>query len=96
MSSHEQQNRSRVLAHEFWGSDEALSQLIRQEKAHRYAVAVLIPVIFEPQSSFSRRVPWSEFGQFSHKDHRSLFAAGAAGKVGTGQLPHKISGRFFL
>ena len=61
-----------------------LSQLIRQEKAHRYAVAVLILVIFEPQSSYSRRVPWAEFGQFSHKDHNSLFAAGAAGEISAG------------
>jgi len=46
----------------------------------------------ESPSSFSRRVPWAELGEFSHNDHCALFAAGAAGDVGAGEFSHQILG----
>jgi len=66
--------------------------VLTQMGAHPWAVAALIPVRLESPSSFSRGIPWAELGEFSHDDHRALFAVGAAGDIDAGDFEQEILG----
>ncbi|MBI4490694.1 MAG: hypothetical protein HY694_16545, partial [Deltaproteobacteria bacterium] len=60
------------------------SGVLVQVGTHPWAVAALIAVRLESPSSFSRGIPWAGLGEFSHDDHRALFASRTAGQIHAG------------